>query len=71
VKIQTVYNRIDRVIYEFDRGDIQRALIEKAEVKYERGKRIGFDIDVDEDGKITATITVVWETPIKEVGATE
>lgn len=63
MKISTKYNRIDRMIYTFDESDIQRALMAEAKVRYQSGRRIVFEIDEDEDGKTTATLTVVWETP--------
>lgn len=66
MKITTHHNRIDRVVYEFDEADIQRALIQMAKIKHEPGKRIVFELFVDDDSKTTATITVVWETPVGE-----
>lgn len=66
MRIRTYYNRIDRVVYTFDGNDIENALKDKAGIRYESGKRTEFDLDFDEDGKVTATITVVWETPGEE-----
>lgn len=63
MKISTHYNRIDRVVYEFDESDIQRALMTEAKLRYQSGKHIVFEINQDEDYKTTATLTVVWETP--------
>lgn len=62
MKIRTIYNRVERVIYEFEADDIRRALEEKAHVKYQPDKRIEFDWN-EEDGRLSATLTVVWESP--------
>lgn len=67
MKIRTKYNRIDRVIYEFDQSDIQNALEAKAGLRYKSGKRIVFDMTEDDNGRTTATLTVIWETPVDEM----
>lgn len=68
MKISTHYNRIDRVVYEFDESDIKRALMTEAKLQYQPGRRIDFEIgegSENNDYKVTATLTVVWETPEK------
>lgn len=61
MKIETKYNRIERVTYEFDEHDIERALIEMAKIKYQRGHRVVFEML--EEG---ATVTVIYETPLDQ-----
>lgn len=60
MKIETRYNRIDRVIYRFDEPDIRNALEALAKITYKPGRRVEFDWSEDE-GKLTATLTVVCE----------
>lgn len=62
MKVRTHYNRIDRVVYEFDEADIREALIAYARIKREPGKRIEFETSEDDGYKTVATITIVWET---------
>jgi len=58
MRVQTYYNRVERIVYEFDAGDIQRALSEMAKVHYVPGWRIEFEI-VDD----IATLTRIFEGP--------
>jgi hypothetical protein len=75
MQITTKYNRIDRVIYQFNEEDIHNALAAYAKIRrYEPGKRMNFEIDTgDEDNnyKLTATITVIWESPQQEQETTD
>lgn len=69
MKIRTIYNRVDRVVYEFDEDDIRSALMAKTSLFDKSGKRVEFQIGEDDRGNITATIAFVWDTPIQDDSA--
>ena len=63
MKIETHYNRVERVVYTFDESDIYNALLAFGKIKgYEQGKQNLFEWDEDESGELTATVTVRHET---------
>lgn len=64
MKVRTHYSSIARVVYEFNQYDIRDALMEKAGIKIERGKRIEFELtDLDDSDTIGARLTIVHEQP--------
>lgn len=63
MKITTTYAYVERQVFQFSQNDIQKALIDFAHiVEYRVGRTVEFEWDSD-DGRLTATITLVFEKP--------
>ena len=53
---------VESVTYEFDKFDVQRALIAYAKIaRYKDGRKDSFDWREDENGELTMTITLRYE----------
>lgn len=67
MKMRNIYSKLSKTIYEFDQFDVRDALLVKAGLsKYEPERDVRFDWSSNDDGILSVTITVVYETERKD-----